>query len=233
MILFIRRSKLFFPVALLLFSFSANAQKSDTSKTYTYYFAAAGGYYFLPIASLNSQLNAIGIKPGFKNSAAIGFDYGYKSDKGKKATVTALFSFHYLPTQYINTVTDSIKFRLNGFNMQLDWLSFNWIKSDNLTLTGGLAWVYGRLRVKQDSRITTISTNAYTGPEFRLEFNVRFLGHFYAGVRYAYRDDISKTGWKRTYENYLLGNGSYVTGIFLGGTRLSGTMIGAFIGFGK
>ena len=215
------KTKIFFPVliTLLSFSFSLRAQN-------TYYLAFAGAKYYLPVASLNSQLKTMGTSTGFADAKALGVDAGYKTDgsssSGFSGKITGLLSFHYLQKQNISSPGDSLKFTLGGYNMQFDWASFEWLGSDNFTLTGGLAWAFGRLKVTENTaQGTTTFFNKYVGPEFRLEMNIRLGGFFYAGVRYAYRYDFSKTGWTR----------SGINNADLTGTRLSGTMIGFFVGF--
>ncbi len=211
------RTKSFFFILSFLVCFSANAQDADS------YIVASGGYYFLPIASLNSQLSTMGIKKGFGNATGLGLDYGYQADEDE--TINGFFSYHYLLPQNISTPDNSLKFRLNGYNAQFDLGSYDWVATDNITLTGGIAWSFGRLKATENSpQGTTTFTNKYIAPEYRLEFNVRLGGFFYAGIRYAYRDDISKTGWKRSGVESVPD---------LTGTRLSGTMLGAFIGFGN
>jgi hypothetical protein len=206
---------------LFCFSFSVKAQND-------YYFCASAGKYYLPLASLNEQLKGMGTTSGFGNANGFGVDWGYKtiynSSSSFSGDVTGILTYNYLMPQKISSAGDSVKFQLNGYNMQLDWASFQWFGNDNITFTGGLAWAFGRLKVTENSaKGTTTYLNKYIGPEFRLEFNVRLADFFYVGLRYAYRDDITKTGWKK----------SGVDNPDLTGTRMSGTMIGAFIGFGN
>jgi hypothetical protein len=228
------KTKLFFLSALFCFCFFhlVNAQKMEIDTTGDdYYLCASSGYYFIPIASINSQLSKLGqlstpgIKQGFTNPVGVGFDFVHKSKS--RITIAGLFSYNYLFPQHMHITNNSWKFTLKGYNLQLDLVSFDWVKSDKITLTGGLACVYGRLMLIQDSRCETVSTNSYIGPEVRIEFNYRLGDQYYIGVRSAYRYDVSSTDWKISYPNFLAGCGS--TGISLGGTHLSGIMIGLCI----
>jgi hypothetical protein len=194
-------------------------------ETHTYN-AGSFGYYFLPMASVNARYSALGVNmPDKTMMMAVGFDRGYntltnKFDNG----ITGVLSFHYLLPQHFSNANDSIKVSFNGYNAQFDLLGANFIKSSTVTLTGGLGWAFGRVKVtEQVGGAKTTFLNKYFAPEGRFEFNVRFLEHFYVGVRYAYRADITKTRWLRS------GSSSQD----LPGTNMSGTMIGAFIGYGK
>ena len=189
------------------------------------YLAAGMGYYFLPIASLNAQLSDMGIKTGFANAIGLGLDYGTKTTTAKlERGLTSLFSYHYLLPQDVSTSDQALKFSLNGYNAQFDLVSGSWLNSDKLTLMGGLGWAFGRLKVTEESSTgETVFLNKYFAPEFRMEFNVRLLNHLYVGIRYAYRKDWTTSGWSRS--------GAYAP--MLGGTNMSGSMAGAFIGYGK
>jgi hypothetical protein len=213
----------------LLFSCSLFAQKVDRDEKVTVpdeihgYRGLAGGYYFLPIASLNEHIMYRGASTGFTNAIGVGYDRGwlYTTPELEGRYLTAFLSFHYLLPQEVKS--DSASFKLNGYNAQFDLLGWNFIGSDQVTITGGLAWAFGRLKMTEDEAgAVTKFTNPYFAPEARLEFNVRLGDHFHVGVRGAYRHDITKTSWKRS------GSASD-----LPGTRLSGTMAGAFIGWGK
>ena len=107
-----------------------------------------------------------------------------------------MLSFNYLLPQEVTSSNDSVKFKLNGYNFQFDLVSFDFLQSDNIVLTGGLAWAFGRLKMTETlgSNVTTF-TNPYFDPQLRLEFHVRLGDHFYIGLRGAYRYDWGKTAW--------------------------------------
>lgn len=201
------------------------AKPQEATETHSY-FAAAGAYYFLPLASLNAHLSTLGINTGFTNAIGLGLDRGWNTSTSKLThSVTGLMSFHYLLPQQISGRNDSLKVSLNGYNAQFDLLGANFLKSQTLTLTGGLGWAFGRLKTTEDfSGTKTVFLNKYFAAEGRLEFAVRFAEHFHIGARYAYRADLTKTRWTRTGDT---------SAADLPGTNMSGTMVGAFIGYGK
>lgn len=190
------------------------------------YTAGSFNYYFLPMASVKARYTNVGVSmPDETQMIGVGIDRGYNTLTNKLNNgVTGLLSFHYLIPQHFRNANDSIKVSFNGYNAQFDLLGANFLKSHTLTLTGGLGWAFGRVKVTEETAAgKTIHLNKYFAPEGRLEFNIRFLDHFYVGVRYAYRADITKTRWVRS--------GPQTTD--LPTTNMSGTMIGAFIGYGK
>jgi hypothetical protein len=219
---------------MFLFSTQLFAQKDPPAEESTTptaeethnYTAASIGYYFLPMASVKAHYVSRGVNmPEGTQMIGVGIDRGYmtltnKLDNG----VTGLFSFHYLIPQHFNNSNDSIKVSFNGYNAQFDLLGANFVKSSTLTITGGLGWAFGRIKVTEqtgDGKSTFL--NKYFAPEGRLEVNIRLFEHFYIGARYAYRGDITKTRWVRTGPSTS----------DLPNTNMSGTMVGAFIGYGK
>ena len=214
-----------------LFSVSLFAQEKVEDKTPTatethYYFAAGFGYYFLPMASVKARYTSVGVNmPDGTMMMGFGVDRGYSTLTSKLThSVTGLFSFHYLLPERFSDAKDSIKVAFNGYNAQFDLLGANFVKSQIITLTGGLGWAFGRIKVTEETAAgKSTFLNKYFAPEGRFEFNVRLAEHFYIGLRYAYRADITKTRWTRSGSNTQ----------DLPTTNMSGTMIGAFIGYGK
>ena len=201
-------------------------QNTPTAEETHNYFAGSFNYYFLPMASVNAHYTAMGVSmPDQTLMMGVGLDRGWNTITSKlDHAVTGLLSFHYLIPQHFNNANDSIKVSFNGYNAQFDLLGANFVKSEIITLTGGLGWAFGRVKVTEEiGSAKTTYLNKYFAPEGRFEFNVRFLEHFYVGVRYAYRADITKTLWMRS------GSSSQD----LPTTNMSGTMVGAFIGYGK
>ncbi|CAN5300828.1 hypothetical protein BH09BAC5_BH09BAC5_00590 [soil metagenome] len=218
----------------LFFTISLFAQTlEDTSQTNTpiaqethSYFGAGVGYYFLPMANVNAHFADLGVSiANTTQMIGVGIDRGYNTVTSKFSHgVTGLMSFHYLLPQKFNGVGDSVKVSFNGYNAQFDLLGANFVKSEIITLTGGLGWAFGRVKVTEETNAgKTVFLNKYFAPEGRFEFNVRFAEHFFIGLRYAYRADITKSRWTK----------SGVNSPDLPGTNMSGTMIGAFIGYGK
>lgn len=208
-----------------------NAKKDDASaaiptaaETHKYW-AAGASYYFLPLASVNAQLESMGLKNGFTSAIGLGIDRGYSTMTSKlNHAVTGMTSFHYLLPQALNSPGDSLKATLNGYNAQFDLIGANFLKSEIITLTGGIGWAFGRLKlIENNLGAKTTYLNKYFAPELRLEFNVRFAEHFFIGLRYAYRYDLTKKSWSR----------SGASSQNLPSTDMSGTMVGAFIGYGK
>jgi hypothetical protein len=226
--------KILFPLFALLFSAPLFAQDdppppmvvnpaADESHQYT---AGGFGYYFLPLASVKARYTSAGVDmPDGTSMIGVGLDYGYNSISSKlDHGVTGLLSFHYLLPQHFSSPGDTVKVAFNGYNAQFDLLGANFLKSQKVTLTGGLAWAFGRIKVTEETALgKSTFLNNYFAPEGRLEFNVRLADHFYIGARYAYRADITKTRWTR----------SGVNTPDLPTTNMSGTMVGAFIGYGK
>jgi hypothetical protein len=135
-----------------------------------------------------------------------------------------LLSFHYLIPQHFSNANDSLKVSFNGYNSQFDLLGADVVKSEKITVTGGLGWAFGRIKVTEESAPgKSTFLNKYFAPEGRFECNVRLWEHFYIGLRYAYRADITKTRWTK----------SGVNTVDLPATNMSGTMLGAFIGYGN
>jgi hypothetical protein len=199
--------------------------KVDTENSHNYT-AAAGAYYFLPLGSLNAQLRSYGFTTGFTNAIGVGIDRGGEatSDQFKFPFVTYL-AFHYLLPQEISAHNDSLKMKLNGYNFQFDFLAFNYLNSETMSFTAGIAWAFGRLKATENSPAgTTTFLDKYFGPQLRTEFNVCLGEHFYIGARASYRYDLTKTSWSR----------SGVASVDdLPATQLSGAMVGVFIGYGK
>lgn len=190
------------------------------------YFAGSFNYYFLPMASVKARYTNAGVSmTDGTMMMGVGIDRGYNTLTNKLDNgITGLLSFHYLIPEHFNSPGDSIKVTFNGYNAQFDLLGANFVKSNTITLTGGLGWAFGRVKVTEETAAgKAVFLNKYFAPEGRFEFNVRFAEHFYVGLRYAYRADITKTRWTRTGANTQ----------DLPGTNMSGTMIGAFIGYGK
>lgn len=215
---------------IFLFSASLSAQEKvgDTpvAEETHHYTAGSFGYYFLPLASVRAHYGAVGVNMGDATQMiGVGLDRGYNTLTNKLDNgITGLLSFHYLLPQHFSNANDSIKVSLNGYNAQFDLLGANFLKSQVITLTGGLGWAFGRVKVTEETAAgKSVFLNKYFAPEFRLEFNVRFAEHFYVGARYAYRADITNTRWVRTGRETA----------DLPTTNMSGTMIGAFIGYGK
>lgn len=217
---------------IFLFSASLSAQEkvgdntTPTAEETHNYTAGSFGYYFLPMGSVKAHYAAMGVNMGDGTQMiGVGLDRGYNTLTNKLDNgITGLFSFHYLLPQHFSNANDSIKVSFNGYNAQFDLLGANFVKSQTMTLTGGLGWAFGRVKVTEETASgKSTFLNKYFAPEGRLEFNVRFAEHFYIGVRYAYRADITKTRWVRTGPNTT----------DLPTTNMSGTMIGAFIGYGK
>ncbi|MDQ3110451.1 MAG: hypothetical protein M3R17_11205 [Bacteroidota bacterium] len=213
-----------------LFSVSLAAQEkvgdTPTAEETHNYFAGSFNYYFLPMASVKARYTALGVDmPDGTMMIGVGLDRGYNTITNKLDNgITGLLSFHYLLPQHFSNANDSIKVSFNGYNAQFDLLGINFVKSEIITVTGGLGWSFGRVKVMEEiGGAKTTFLNKYFAPQGRFEFNVRFLEHFYIGVRYAYRADITKTRWTRTGVNSQ----------DLQGVNMSGTMIGAFIGYGK
>ena len=226
--------KIRFIFSIIAISFSLKAwsydgqpsSASDMTDRHSYW-GAAGAYYFLPLGSLNSQISTYGFSKGFTNATAVGIDHGGEatSDKFKLPFVSYL-SFHYLlPQEITSTLNSSDKMKLNGYNFQFDFLAWNYLKSEQFSFTAGLAWAFGRLKVTENSPAgTTTFLDKYFAPQLRTEFNIMLGNHFYMGIRASYRVDVTKTGWTRS---------GIASAPDLPGTRLSGGMVGAFIGFGK
>ena len=221
--------KILLPIAAMLLTlrafafytpFSAMSGSSDSHG----YNVIGAGYYFLPLASVNSQLGAEGFKSGFNHAIGVGLEgCGTSPIQNMNSTEVLYLSFHYLLPQEITDATGLLKSKLNGYNAQFDIVGFNFVHSDNVILTAGLAWAFGRLKLTEtDGSNTTTYINKYFAPQLRAEFSVRLGSSFYMGVRASYRDDITHTGWKKT--------GALAPD--LPGTRLSGTMAGVFIGIG-
>ncbi|CAN5912162.1 hypothetical protein BH11BAC7_BH11BAC7_03220 [soil metagenome] len=191
------------------------------------YTAGSIGYYFLPLASVKAYYAGMGVNMGDGTQMiGVGLDRGYNTLTNKLDNgITGLLSFHYLLPLHFSNTNNTTKIDLNGYNAQFDLLGANFIKSQVITFTGGLGWAFGRVKVTEQT-VTGKSTflNKYFAPEGRVEFNVRFLDHFYVGLRYAYRADITKTRWVRS---------SGASSTDLPTTNMSGTMVGAFIGYGK
>jgi hypothetical protein len=202
-------------------------KKSNTpTATETHsYFAAGGAYYFLPLDQVNDHLNVMGIKTGFQNAIGVGLERGYSTVTSKLThAITGMLAFHYLLPQHVNSPGDSVKATLNGYNAQFDLIGANFLKSEKTTLTAGLGWAFGRLKLTENAGSTkTIFLNKYFAPELRFEFNVRLADHFYIGIRDAYRFDITNPAW--------LKNGP--SGLNINTTKMNGNMVGAFIGYGK
>jgi hypothetical protein len=225
--------KLMFCVAAFLAVLQLAAQEDSTSglktpeaeETHSYW-AAGFGYYFLPMANVKAHFNDHGvIANGQTEMIGLGIDRGYNTITSKLShSITGLLSFHYLLPLNFKSADDSVKVAFNGYNAQFDLLGANFLKSQKFTLTGTLGWAFGRIKVTEETFAgKTIFLNKYFAPEGRFEFNVRMADHFYLGVRYAYRADITKTRWTKTGVNSK----------DLPGTNMSGTMLGAFIGYGK
>jgi hypothetical protein len=190
------------------------------------YWAGGFGYYFLPMASVKAHYSDMGVNAaGQTMMIGVGIDHGYNTITSKlDHGVTGLLSFHYLLPLDFKRPDDSVKVAFNGYNAQFDLLGANLLKSQTLTLTGSLGWAFGRIKVTEETLAgKTTFLNKYFAPEGRFEFNVRLAEHFYLGVRYAYRADITKTRWTK----------SGVNSKDLPATNMSGTMLGAFIGYGK
>ena len=225
------KTRIFFSVVAIAFSLNAwsfDGTPSSSSDTYNQhsYWGAAGAYYFLPLASLNSQLSSYGFTSGFTAAKGVGIDRGGEASSDKlKLPVVIYLSYHYLLPQEISSHNDSLKMKLNGYNFQFDFMGFNFLNSEQFSFTAGLAWAFGRLKATENSPTgTTTYLDKYFGPQLRTEFNVMLGNHFYIGARASYRADVTKTGWSRS---------GVTTNPDLVGTRLSGMMAGAFIGFGK
>lgn len=199
--------------------------KVDTENSHSYT-GLAGAYYFLPLASVNEQLMSYGFKNGFKNAIGVGIDRGGEasSDQFKLPFVTYM-AFHYLLPQDLSAHGDSLKARLNGYNFQFDFLGWNYLNSETMSFTAGIAWAFGRLKVTEKSPVgTTTFLDKYFGPQLRTEFNVMLGDHFYLGARASYRFDLTKTAWSRE---------GVASAEDLAPTQMNGTMVGAFIGYGK
>lgn len=208
-----------------LFAQERVGETPEAKETHSY-FAGSFNYYFLPMASVKARYTNAGVSmPDGTMMMGVGLDRGYNTLTNKLDNgITGLLSFHYLIPEHFNSANDSIKVSFNGYNAQFDLLGANFIKSNTITLTGGLGWAFGRVKVTEETALGKATFfNKYFAPEGRVEFNVRFAEHFYLGLRYAYRADITKTRWTR----------SGVNSQDLPGTNMSGTMVGAFIGYGK
>ena len=218
-------SACFAAVLFTTISFAQVADVPEAQETHSYT-AAGFGYYFLPMASVKAHYSDMGVKAtGQTTMMGIGIDRGYNTITSKlDHGITGMLSFHYLLPLKFNSPGDSVKVAFNGYNAQFDLLGANFLKSDKLTLTGTLGWAFGRIKVTEETLAGKATfLNNYFAPEGRFEFNVRMAEHFYIGVRYAYRGDITKTRWTRTGVNTPN----------LPFTNMSGTMLGAFIGYGK
>jgi hypothetical protein len=187
------------------------------------YIGPGAGFYQLPIASLNAHLKYnLGLPTGFDgNVMYVGLDRGRYTQSDKlELGMASLLTFHYLLPQTIGP--DSLNFTLQGYNMQYDGASFDFVPAKSVTFTAGLAWSWGRTQIiRKEAAGETNYTNPYFIPMVRTELNVTLFEHLTVGVRAAYRHDWSKTRWK-----IKDGNGPE-----LPGTRLSGGMYGAFIAF--
>ncbi len=224
---------IFFLVPLHAQVVPADSKKDDAksddvptaAEKHAYWAAAGAGYYFLPLAPVNAQLGAMGIKTGFTNAIGLGIERGYSVVTSKLShAITGMMSFHYLLPQHISSSGDSLKASLNGYNAQFDLIGANFLKSETMTLTGGLGWAFGRLKLVENAlSAKTTYLNKYFAPELRLEFNVRLAEHFFIGLRYAYRYDITRWRWTKSGSNTM----------DLPSTDMSGTTVGAFIGYGK
>lgn len=212
----------------VLFSIISLAQVADVPEaTETHSYTAAGfGYYFLPMAGVKAHYTDMGVNAaGQTMMMGVGIDRGYNTITNKlDHGITGMLSFHYLLPLNFKSAGDSVKVAFNGYNAQFDLLGANYLQSEIFTLTGTLGWAFGRIKVTEETPAgKSVFLNKYFAPEGRFEFNVRLAEHFYLGVRYAYRADITKTRWTRTGANTK----------DLPGTNMSGTMLGAFIGYGK
>ncbi len=202
---------------------SSKIPTAEESHSYT---GAGFGYYYLPFASLDAHFSGLGV-----NTDAASMMMGFGIDRGHNTltsklthSVTSLMSFHYLLPLEFNSLNDSLKVRFNGYNAQFDLFGINFVKSQMVTFTGGLGWAFGRIKVTEEAATgKSVFLNKYFATEGRIELNVRLIEHFYIGARYAYRADLTKTRWTRTGANAK----------DLPGVNMSGTMIGAFIGYGN
>lgn len=217
--------------AVSAFAFQPPRAAGPVSGGYQYWGVGAG-YYQLPIASLNSHLKYnYNLTEGFNSNVMyVGLERGRMSHVASGLSAqfnSAGFSaFHYLLPQTITTPADSsgntVDFTLRGWNMQWDGSSFDLLKSEKLVFTAGLGFCWGRTRIiRTDASGDTDYRNPYFNPMVRTELSVNLFDHISFGVRAAYRHDWSKTRWK-----IKEGNGPE-----LPGTRLSGSMFGAFIAF--
>ncbi|HEU4717339.1 MAG TPA: hypothetical protein VFU15_05890 [Bacteroidia bacterium] len=221
-----KKTLLIFSLALITFqvnTLSALTPQGKSDDVKSYWLGPGFGYYFLPMASVNAQLGGYGVKTGFGNAMGVGLDYSaHVSNDRLPRGGSSLYSFHYLLPQTVKA-GDSLTFRLGGYAAQFDIFSFDFLSPENMTLVAGLSWAFGQLKVTETTKGgTTTCKNPYFAPEFRTEFSMRLGDHFFFGLRGAYRADISKTGWKE----------SGINNPALTGTKLSGWMTGAFIGFG-
>jgi hypothetical protein len=189
------------------------------------YWAVSGAYYFLPLASLNAQMETMGFTKGFSSAMSIGLDYGgHFSTTRYNAGTCSLYSFHMLMPQRISSANDSIEFLMKGYAAQFDLLNLDFVETQKITVTIGLAWAFGRVKLVQETRGGSSSFyNSYFGPQLRTEFTGWIGKHLAVGVRAAYRHDWTRTGWKAT---------GMVRSQSPAGTRWSGTSVGAYIGFG-
>ncbi|MGL5890831.1 MAG: hypothetical protein ACRC3B_13140, partial [Bacteroidia bacterium] len=194
------------------------------------YFGVGAGYYQLPIASLNAHLKYnFNLAEGFNSNVMyVGLERGRIShiNSSYEFNAAGMMGFHYLLPQTITTPADTsgktIDFTLRGWNVQWDGSSFDLLKSEKVVFTAGLGFCWGRTRIiRTDATGDTDYRNPYFNPMVRTELSVNLFDHLALGVRAAYRHDWSKTRWK-----IKDGNGPE-----LPGTRLSGSMFGAFIAF--
>ncbi len=213
--------------AVSAFAFQPPKASGPVSGGYQYWGVGAG-FYQLPIASLNSHLQyKYVMTEGFNSNVMyVGLERGRMSHVASGASVefnsAGFTAFHYLLPQTIKSDTTGTEFTLSGWNMQWDGSSFDLLKSEKLVFTAGLGFCWGRTRIiKTDIGGETDYRNPYFNPMLRTELSVNLFDHLSFGVRAAYRHDWSKTRWK-----IKDGNGPE-----LPGTRLSGSMFGAFIAF--
>jgi hypothetical protein len=196
--------------------------RQDDSLSKRYKFCGIGvRYYRIPLASVNAFLQSQYNATAFNNVLpAVGLELGV-SDlfviSNLRRTLSRL-SLHFYQPQVISTATAS--FKLSGAELYADVYSGDFIASNQLNLSLGLAWCFGRFQITQtDITGTTTFSNPYFIPVLQTEGNVILFKRMLIGIRYFYRHDWSKTGWKRKSGNAT----------DLPGTRLSGGSANAFL----
>lgn len=216
---------LFLFCGLIGFPLQARSVRGHYRNIRSAYIAPAASYYFLPAASLNVQMKSLGTTSGFANPIGLGIDYGgHYSTARHDPGACSLYSLHLLFPQEIRSANDSIRFMMKGYSAQFDFANVDFVESQRVTFTIGLAWAFGRLKVVEETEGGSSSFyNSCFAPQLRTELTCWPAKHFAIGIRAAYRHDISKTGWKQT---------GAARPDPLAGTRLSGTTVDFYIGFG-
>ncbi len=196
--------------------------RPDDSSSTRYRFCGIGiRYYRMPLASVNAFLQSQYNATAFNNvMPAVGLELGLSDHflvSNLRRTLSRL-SLHFYQPQVISTTTAS--FKLSGAEVYVDVYSGDFIASNQFNLSLGLAWCFGRFRLTQtDITGTTTFSNPYFMPVVQTEGNIILFNRLLIGIRYFYRHDWSKTGWKRKSGN----------AIDLPGTRLSGGSANAFL----